>query len=140
MKLQYLLDTNIISQAMRPHPDYKLLENLERHRSEIATATIVFHELLYGCLRLPPSKKREIYFEYIDRVVLKMPIIGYDRKSAQWHAEQRSRLSKTGRIPAYADGQIASIAFSNNLVLVTNNIADFQDFENLQIENWLNEG
>lgn len=31
---------------------------------------------------------------------------------------------------------IASIAFCNDLILVTNNMADFQDFEDLIIENW----
>jgi predicted nucleic acid-binding protein len=34
------------------------------------------------------------------------------------------------------DGQIASIAYINNLVLVTNNVSDFQFFDGLKIENW----
>jgi Predicted nucleic acid-binding protein, contains PIN domain len=34
------------------------------------------------------------------------------------------------------DSQIASIAFTNDLVLVTNNVSDFQDFDGLKIENW----
>ncbi|MGB3512606.1 MAG: hypothetical protein WBA93_25985 [Microcoleaceae cyanobacterium] len=40
-----------------------------------------------------------------------------------------------GKSPAFADGQVASIAFTNNLVLVTNNVSDFQDFDGLKIEN-----
>jgi tRNA(fMet)-specific endonuclease VapC len=41
---------------------------------------------------------------------------------------------------AFSDGQIASIATSNDLILVTNNVADFQYFENLKIENWFESG
>jgi tRNA(fMet)-specific endonuclease VapC len=41
-----------------------------------------------------------------------------------------------GKMPAFADGQIASIAFCNNLILVTNNVADFQFFDGLMIDNW----
>lgn len=41
-----------------------------------------------------------------------------------------------GKIPAFGDSQIASIAFTNDLVLVTNNVSDFQDFDGLKIENW----
>ncbi|MFM6074584.1 MAG: VapC toxin family PIN domain ribonuclease, partial [Dolichospermum sp.] len=52
------------------------------------------------------------------------------------HAQERARLSKIGKTPAFIDGQIASIAFCNDLILVTNNMADFQDFEDLIIENW----
>ncbi|MFN7854237.1 MAG: VapC toxin family PIN domain ribonuclease, partial [Dolichospermum sp.] len=55
---------------------------------------------------------------------------------AKWHAQERARLSKIGKTPAFIDGQIASIAFCNDLILVTNNVADFQDFEDLIIENW----
>lgn len=136
MSLKYLLDTNIISQAMRPSPNSNLIERLAVNKLEIATATVVVHELLYGCLRLPESKKRQAFWEYIEEVVLNLPIFDYDLRAAQWHAEERARLSKVGKMPAYADGQIASIAFRNNLILVTNNVDDFQDFNGLVMENW----
>ena len=45
-------------------------------------------------------------------------------------------MSKLGKTPAFVDGQIASIAMSNNLVLVTNNVSDFQFFAGLEVENW----
>ncbi len=45
-------------------------------------------------------------------------------------------LLDIGKTLAFADGQIASIAVSNDLILVTNNVADFQYFDNLKIENW----
>jgi tRNA(fMet)-specific endonuclease VapC len=136
MSLKYLLDTNVISDLMRPVPNPIVFGRVNLYRSEIATASTVIHELFYGCLRLPESRKRKAFLDYVDESVLNLPIFDYDLKAAQWHANERSRLSKIGKTLAFADGQIASIASANDLILVTNNVADFQYFENLIIENW----
>lgn len=136
MSLQYLLDTNTLSEPARPVPNANILHKLNIHRAEIAIPSIVIHELSYGCLRLPESKKRDDLWNYIHESVLSLPMLSYDRRSAQWHAQERARLSKLGRTPAFADGQIASIAYCSDLILVTNNVSDFQFFENLKIENW----
>jgi len=57
--LKYLLDTNILSEAKRPQPNQKVMEHLRLYKREIATASLVIHELFYGCFRLPESKKRK---------------------------------------------------------------------------------
>jgi tRNA(fMet)-specific endonuclease VapC len=137
MSLNYLLDTNILSEAKRPHPNEKVMEKLRLYRQETATAILVIHEMLYGCFRLPISKKRQDIEDYINNVILaEIPLFDYDLKSAQYHAQERARLSKIGKNPGFIDGQIASIAVTNNLILVTNNVADFQDFDGINIENW----
>jgi tRNA(fMet)-specific endonuclease VapC len=137
MTLKYLLDTNILSEAKRPQPNEKVMEKLRLYRQETATAIIVIHEMLYGCLRLSLSKKRQDIEDYINDVILaQLPLFDYNLKAAQYHAQQRARLSKVGKTPAFIDGQIASIALINDLILVTNNVVDFQDFDSLIIENW----
>jgi len=137
MSLSYLLDTNILSEAKRPHPNDKVMQKLRLYRQETATAILVIHEMLYGCFRLPISKKRQDIEDYINNVILaKIPLFDYDLKSAQYHAQERARLSKIGKNPGFIDGQIASVAVTNNLILVTNNVADFQDFDGINIENW----
>lgn len=70
MSLNYLLDTNILSEAKRPHPNEKVMEKLRLYRQETATAILVIHEMLYGCLRLPISKKRQDIEDYINNVIL----------------------------------------------------------------------
>jgi len=138
MTPKYLLDTNILSEVKRPQPNAKVMEKVKLHQQEIATATVVIHELLYGCFRLPASKKRQDLEDYINNVILgQLPIFDYNINSARYHAKERARLSKLGKTTAFVDGQIASIAWSNNLTLVTNNISDFNDFEELSLENWL---
>jgi tRNA(fMet)-specific endonuclease VapC len=52
------LDTNIISEATRQTPNVNVVKKLTDHQLEIATASVVMHELLFGCLRLVESQKR----------------------------------------------------------------------------------
>lgn len=56
-------------------------------------------------------------------------------RAALWHGVEVARLMNLGKIPSPIDSQIAAIAKTNDLVLVTRNIADFKDFD-LPIENW----
>ncbi|MBE9058276.1 type II toxin-antitoxin system VapC family toxin [Sphaerospermopsis sp. LEGE 08334] len=136
MTIRFLLDSNIISEPSRPIPNTQVLDQLNLYRSEVGVASVVVHEILYGCWRLPPSKRKDALWKYIEDSVLDLPVFDYDLNAAKWHAQERVRLSKIGKTPAFIDGQIASIAFGNDLILVTNNVADFQDFQGLVIENW----
>jgi len=63
--LKFLLDTNILSEPIRPEPILHVLEKLEQHQNEIATATVVWHEMLFGCQRLPVSRKRQKLEQYL---------------------------------------------------------------------------
>ena len=137
MTFRFLLDTNIISEINKKIPNKLVVDKLNQYQGEVVTASVVIHELLFGCLRLPPESGRRHFLEdYIEEIPVKMPVLDYDINAAKWHAQERARLSKIGKTPAFIDGQIASIAFCNDLILVTNNMADFQDFEDLIIENW----
>ena len=58
--MKYLLDTNVLSESVKTSPQKSVLKLTERHQHEIVTAAPVWHELFYGCQRLPVSRKREI--------------------------------------------------------------------------------
>lgn len=136
----YLLDTNAISEPLRPSPDPHLLRRLQENEQQIAIASIVWHELLFGCWRLPESKRRQAIERYLfDVVQPTIPILDYDATAARWHAAERTRLTQLGRAPAFADGQIAAVAAVNGLALVTANTSDFADFNDLELVNWLSE-
>jgi tRNA(fMet)-specific endonuclease VapC len=133
----YLLDTNVISEPLRPAPNPGILERLRRHQAHLATASIVWHELLFGCYRLPASERRRVIEEYLGRVVASsIEILPYDEAAAGWHAAERARLAAAGRTPPFADGQIAAVARTNDLILVTLNVADYVGFQDLRIEDW----
>ncbi len=137
MTLRFLLDTNIISEPLRPAPNQQILERLQRHGTEIAIAAVVWHELWFGCYRLPASAKRTAIERYLKQIIaVTMPILPYDDQAAEWHAAERARLARVGKTPPFADGQIAAIAKRNDLILVTANLADYTAFEGVQIERW----
>lgn len=137
MSLRFLLDTNVVSEPLRPKPNVRILEQLQRHHSEIAIAAVVWHELWFGCSRLPTSAKRTAIEAYLNEVVAAtMPVLPYDASAAEWHAEERARLMAAGRTPAFVDGQIAATAYTNELTLVTLNGADYRDFAGLSIVSW----
>lgn len=135
--MKYLLDTNVLSEPLKASPDESVLKRLKKHQYEIATASPVWHELQFGCHRLPESRKREIITQFLNGVIRKnLFILPYDERAAQWHAEERARLTGKGNMPAFVDGQIASIAKVNGLILVTRNVEDFKPFMDLKIKNW----
>lgn len=135
--IKYLLDTNVISEPLRPTPHPQVMERFRQHRSEIAISAVVWHELWFGCLRLPPSAKRRAIEEYLDTVVApSIPILSYDQAAAVWHAQERARLSVIGKTPPFADGQIIAVAKAHDLILVTFNLADYAAFQGVVIEDW----
>ncbi len=137
MKLKYLLDTNVVSEPLRPSPAAGVLQKLRRHEEEIAISSVVWHELRFGAHRLPVSRRREAIERYLHEVVLAtMPILDYDRAAADWHATERARLQAQGHVPPFADGQIAATARVHNLTLVTFNGSDFKRFRGLTVQNW----
>lgn len=136
-QLTYLLDTNVISEPVKPNANSRVLKAMEHHKNSIAIAAPVWHELNYGCARLPVSRKRNNLVDYLTHVIHKdIPILPYDERAALWHAEERARLSVKGIVIPYLDGQIAAIAAAQQLILVSRNIDDFKHFKKIEIENW----
>lgn len=137
MTVRYLLDTNVLSEPLRPHPNDAVVWRLLENRPICVTASIVWHELWFGCWRLPASLRRERIEHYLLQMVqMAFPILSYDDRAATWYAAERARLTAMGLTPSYADGQIAAVAAVNSLILVTHNPIDFQNYAGLQVEDW----
>jgi tRNA(fMet)-specific endonuclease VapC len=135
--LRYLLDTSIVSAPISKKPDTAIVRRLEEHGSECAIAALVWHELTYGCRRLPRGKRRAALESYLEDVVrASFPVLPYDEVAARWHGEERARLEILGRPAPFVDGQIAAIAHANGLTLATTNTKDFTRFKELTVENW----
>ena len=134
-RLKYLLDTNILSERARRRPDLDVESRLDAHAHEACTAAPVLHELEYGLVRMPDGLRKQELAGYL-KWVLRLEILPYDRDAARWHAEERARLAGRGRTPPFVDGQIAAIAATNGLTLVTRNTGDFDDFTDLSVANW----
>lgn len=138
MTLRYLLDTDVISSPVAPNPSALVVRNLERNSDSCAISAPVWHELNFGVRRLPAGKRRTALASYVADVVgAGFQILPYDAQSAAWHASERARLERAGKSPPFVDGQIAAIASINGLILVTGNVQDYENFEDLRVENWM---
>ena len=88
-------------------------------------------------MRLPGGARRRAVKSYLEDVVARaFPILTYDEAAAAWHATERARLESRGKPAPFVDGQIAAVASTNQLVLVTLNKKDFVHFEDLEVVNW----
>ena len=137
MTVRFLLDSNIVSEPIRPAPSAQVVARLDAATGELALPSLVWNELKFGVSRLPASRRRDYLERYLSTVVEPaMQILPYDKAAAEWHARERARLEKRGKPPSFVDGQIAAIAVTQNLVLVTRNVRDFERFSDVQLENW----
>ena len=137
MIARYLLDTNVVSGPISKRPKPEIVRQLERHAADCVIAAPVWHELVYGSRRLPQGPRRHALERYLDEVVLpSFPVLAYDEAAAAWHGAERARLQALGRPAPYVDGQIAAIAHTQALTLVTCNPKDFKRFRGLMVEDW----
>ena len=138
MGLVYLVDTNIVSEIMRARPNPQVVALWETHYRQIAMASVTWHELWLG-VQMDRSKKRQVRNSILLQSIKQaLPILPYDEIAAYTHALEKTRLIRSGVTPAHLDGQIASIAITQALTLVTRNTKDFQHFNQLHLENWFN--
>lgn len=134
-----LLDTNVVSEATRPQPDQRVLQRLADAEGMAAIAAVSWHELVYGVERLRNGRRRNALTVFLTEVHARYPVLAYDGEAAGWHARERARLERDGLSRTFADGQIAAVAVTNSLVLVTRNVTDFDGFSGLRVENWWDE-
>jgi tRNA(fMet)-specific endonuclease VapC len=136
-RVRYLLDTNILSEPIAARPNSGVLAKIKANGSLIAIATVTWQELLYGMFLLPNGERRDQIEDYLFRCIHpSLPILSFDEQAAHWQATQRAHLRQIGKLPSYPDSQIAAIAVINARVLVTRNLADFENFQGLRTENW----
>jgi tRNA(fMet)-specific endonuclease VapC len=137
MTLKFLLDTTIVCAPISKVPNRRVVRKLEQQSHYCAIAAPVWHELVYGCSRLPVGRRRDALEEYLQAVVRRsFPILPYDDVAAERHGRERARLEGDGRTPPFVDGQIAAITHSRGLTLVTANIDDFRCFDELELADW----
>ena len=139
----YLLDTNVLSEIFKPKPNDKLIQMLQQNERFCVISSTSWNELLYGVNIMPEGKKKQLLFErLIDDIQAAYNIIQYDSHAALIQADIRSRLKQKGRPVDFQDTQIASIAVSNCMILVTRNTKHFepiQEVSPLMMENWFEE-
>lgn len=132
----WLLDTNVVSELMRPQPNAGVMQQFSRYAAELAIAAPVLHELRYGWLRLPAGQRRDAIGRFIQDVVSQLPVLPYHGAAARIHAELRTQRDQMGQPLPFVDGQIAAIAIAHGATLVTRNTRDFAALAGLRMVDW----
>ena len=136
----YLLDSNIVSEIIKPEPDLNVISKIAEHNSDCAICSPVWQEMLFGLNRMPEGMNKKYLEQFInDDVHENFKIKNFTEKAARIQAELRAKLEKKGSPTQKEDSMIAAIALANHMVLVTRNTKHFtaiQQVSELQLENW----
>jgi len=131
--MMYLLDTNICIYIIKKKP-IDVLKTLKRKsNSDIFISSITIAELEYGIAKsLYPERNKVALIEFLSV----FNILPFTDKDAAEYGKIRASLEKKGQPIGSMDFLIASQALSNEFILVTNNVKEFQRIEGLKFENW----
>ena len=138
-----LLDTNVLSEALRPAPSDVVIKWLNARFAECAISSVTIFELAAGLAQLPPGKRRETLEAAVARVVRRFGtrVYAFDTPAAHAAAKllESARSQGVGlhQVAAkLADLQIGGIAAAYGLSLATRNVTDFQGSGLVLINPW----
>ena len=124
-----VLDTNVVSETMRPRPATAVLAWLDRQQTDQLWLTAVnVAELMFGVARLPQGARQ---LQLADAIAAMLDedfagrVLSFDADAAAAYAELAARREQAGRPIAMADAQIAAICLRHGATLATRNAKDF---------------
>jgi toxin FitB len=132
-----LLDTNVISEVMKPRPDPRVRQFL-RDASDPWLCTITLHELVFGAERSPDPVRRAKLLEWIARMTGEFAVrtIVVDNEVAERSGRLRALAAAQGRTTSVVDAVIAAAGQIRGLTIATRNIRDFRAFGVALLDPW----
>jgi toxin FitB len=134
-----LLDTNVLSELMRPAPDPRVREWLDRHPADdVWISAVTVGEVRLGLELLPDGKRKQRLASLADEmfaVEFANRCLPYDMLAAAEYGSIVAARSRAGRPVSVEDAQIAAIARSAGLTLATRNVADFDGIDGVPVVN-----
>lgn len=133
-----LLDTNVLSELMRPVPNVELVIWLDDQlASTLFTSAITRAEIELGIALLPDGKRKETLARQAQEMFARFPqrCLSFGETAAVHYGRIVAHRTRIGRPVAVEDAQIASIALANGLKLATRNERDFEEIADLVVIN-----
>ena len=129
-----MLDTNICMYAMKNKPEHVLQRLKKELNSGVCISSITLAELEYGMKHSSNPAKNE---QALLRFLIPLSILPFGAAAASEYGEIRSYLQDRGTPIGPLDMLIAAHARSEDMILVTNNVREFERVPNLVVENWV---
>lgn len=125
-----ILDTNVVSEPLKPRPDPQVLDWLDRQAPEtLYLTTISVAELRSGIELLPAGKRRTQLQKLMSTGVLPLfenRVLSFDEDAAVNFARVAAKAQAAGNRISFADCAIAAITLSRHFILATRNTSDFK--------------
>lgn len=134
--LRYLLDTNIVIYVLKRRP-VEVLATFNAHASRMAISAITLAELMHGAEK---SSRVSENLAAVEDFCSRLVVLPYGAKAAQHYGAIRASLERLGQPIGVNALHVAGHARSEGLVLVTNNMAEFERVPALEVENWVHPG
>jgi tRNA(fMet)-specific endonuclease VapC len=131
--LKYMLDTNIVIYVIKRRPVH-VLEVFNLHAGLMCVSSITYAELLHG---VEKSTKPEHNLRQVEDFTSRLEVLDYEIKAAAHYGDIRADLERKGTIIGINDLHIAGHARSAGMILVTNNLREFDRVEGLRLDNWI---
>lgn len=131
--MMYMLDTNICIYAIKNKPE-KVLQRIKSNmQNGLCISVITLAELEHGVRKsLYPEKNEMALIQFLAI----LDVLPFDDLAAVEYGKLCAYLQKKGTPIGTMDMLIAAHAKTKDLVLVTNNVREFQRVPDLKIENW----
>lgn len=138
--MAFLLDTNVISETVKPRPDKTVLNWIESQiPRDLFIAAQTIGELVIGARKVRERARRERFERWIEQDLTRQfdgRILPFDASTAAIWGRLMGDGDRAGRRPSAADAQIAAAAFQHDLTLVTRNVKDFRGFDIRLLDPW----
>lgn len=124
-----IVDTNVLSELMRPAPNGSVLGWMDRtRRRELCTTSIVIAELAAGVAALPQGGRRLLLGDALDLMLESFEdrVLPFGIGAAMEYGRVVALRSLRGRPIDIADAQIAAVAISAGAALATRNTSEFE--------------
>jgi tRNA(fMet)-specific endonuclease VapC len=128
-----MLDTDICIYVLKDRPS-RLRERFNRLAEQLCISTITLAELSYG---VEKSSRRDENRRAVDGFAARLDVVPFSAEAALHYGQVRAELERSGRPAGAHDMLIGAHARSAGLIIVTNNVREFERIPGLRVENWV---